>query len=394
MTTVCLLAFTTSYSAYEVYNKGGRGLTSVPTNIPSNTNYLYLADNKISHINPPRIRNLDELTRVSLDKNEFTTFPNLCNVGETLQTLSLDENIGLVEYPAERLECLVKLHQLSLNSMEMIALPDLGPVGDTLSILQMSQNQLTVELPWFEFCSDFTTLFWHTLRENNFTAIPDLSQLDSSLPSLIMGSNQITEIPPMTMAGFRRLYKIVFEHNQLSEFPDFCHLNASLVELSLGNNPLGGIREPARLTCLYKLKILDLASTELTEPLDLSPLGPILEEVWLQNNKLTELPVMNNMTLLRIFSVASNPNITYIPDDFFEGWLALSSLNLHGLKVTQVPNLKLVADTLKTLILSNTNIQNIGIQDLALLHQLTELQISELPIMVLPTACSSKGKCE
>ena len=181
VTTTFLLCLATSYSAYETYRKSNRGLTSVPTGIPSDTNHLCLPDNKISSINPPRISHLDELHRVTLNKNMFTTFSNLCKVGETLQQLFLDENKGLVEYPADRLECLVKLQTLSLSNVEMVTLPHLSPVGDTLQVLGMAQNQLTVELPWVEFFSDFTLLSWFALRENNFTAIPDLSPLASSL---------------------------------------------------------------------------------------------------------------------------------------------------------------------------------------------------------------------
>jgi hypothetical protein len=64
--------------------------------------------------------------------NDLTTFPNLCNIGATLEKLILEEN-KIADVNATYFDCLRRLNYLSLAMNQLTHFPDSSGPGGTLA---------------------------------------------------------------------------------------------------------------------------------------------------------------------------------------------------------------------------------------------------------------------
>ena len=174
------------------YERDDEDLTDIPRGIPADTTDLSLKSNHISTIDTNRIQHLDLLKTVDLTTNVFTSFPNLCNVGSTLKTLILKNNVGVITFQTAYLSCLDALIKLSLKSTGIDLFPDLSPIGAALAELFLNKNGLT-DISTNRL-APLTALWYLQLSEHSFVTILDFSLLASTLKNLYLYGNDISEV--------------------------------------------------------------------------------------------------------------------------------------------------------------------------------------------------------
>jgi Leucine-rich repeat (LRR) protein len=97
----------------QAYNGSYRNLTAVPGDISTTDTEITLQGNLITSLDTFPV--FPSLLGLDLAENLLATFPNVCSVGSTLQTLSLQKNM-ISDIDASRLDCLVMLQHLSVAS--------------------------------------------------------------------------------------------------------------------------------------------------------------------------------------------------------------------------------------------------------------------------------------
>nr|ABB21105.1 variable lymphocyte receptor A [Eptatretus stoutii] len=120
-----------------------KGLTAIPSNIPTDTDRLELGYNKLSSLPRTAFHNLKELTYLNLDTNKLQTLPP----GVFDQLVELDElhlNYNqLKSLPSGIFDKLTKLTDLTLDQNKLQSLPH--GVFDKLTLLEklsLNNNQL------------------------------------------------------------------------------------------------------------------------------------------------------------------------------------------------------------------------------------------------------------
>ena len=201
------------------------------------------------------------------------------------------------------------------------------------------------------------------LPGNNLVgAIPDALGNVSFLRKLDLGSrddqdyNSLSGAIPDTLGGLANLTVLDLDENRLNgRIPNELGNLAMLKALDLQANNLSGTipKELGRLSELRELMLGGSSNSNLTGPLDslgrLTKLqvldlenllieGPLpasfaqldsLDHIDLQNNRLTDVDVLGEMTGLRTILLGYNRGLTSIPD-IFDNLLDLTHLNLLG----------------------------------------------------------------
>nr|ABB21131.1 variable lymphocyte receptor A [Eptatretus stoutii] len=100
-----------------------KGLTAIPSNIPTDTDRLYLQGNKLSSLPHTAFHGLNKLTNLNLNYNELQTLP----VGVFDHLVSLDKLVlsdnQLKYLPPRVFDSLTKLTYLSLSQNKLQSLP-------------------------------------------------------------------------------------------------------------------------------------------------------------------------------------------------------------------------------------------------------------------------------
>nr|ABB21121.1 variable lymphocyte receptor A [Eptatretus stoutii] len=142
-----------------------KGLTAIPSHIPTDTDRLELGYNKLSSLPRTAFHHLSKLTYLSLSTNQLQTLPaGVFDQLKNLETLWLREN-QLQSLPEGVFDQLVELDELYLTSNKLKSLPP--RVFDSLTkltYLSLSNNQLkSVPEGAFNFLEKLTRL---QLEEN------------------------------------------------------------------------------------------------------------------------------------------------------------------------------------------------------------------------------------
>jgi Leucine-rich repeat (LRR) protein len=87
------------------------------------------------------------------------------------------------------------------------------------------------------------------------------------------------------------------------------------------------------------------------------------------------------------FSIQGNEQLHFIPDNYSQGWNSLSILTMADTGLYSLPLLSDVQDTLTKLDLSNTNIDNLSVEGMAVLRNLDTLSIKNIRSKRLPSTC-------
>nr|ABB59074.1 variable lymphocyte receptor A [Eptatretus stoutii] len=149
-----------------------KGLTAIPSNIPTDTDRLVLNYNKLRELEPTAFHGLNKLTNLDLQWNELQTLPtgvfdHLVN----LDYLSLSTN-ELKSLPSGIFDKLTKLTDLRLSSNKLQSLPN--GVFHNLPLLKelyLNDNQLE-RLPSgvFDKLTQLGTLY---LNDNQLRSVPN-----------------------------------------------------------------------------------------------------------------------------------------------------------------------------------------------------------------------------
>jgi internalin A len=145
-----------------------------------------------------------------------------------------------------------------------------------------------------------------SLTQNNLSSLDEISGL-TKLEALTINENKITQLPELI--NFKNLKSIDASNNTLSEAPDL-PVPSSLLYLNLSQNNLSSLPD---LSNQQNLTYLNLSGNSNIKVIPEFPELLKLEELHLYYCGLNEMPVIINLTNLKILNVAFN-NLKTLPD--------------------------------------------------------------------------------
>lgn len=215
------------------------------------------------------------------------------------------------------LESAVALEEIDISGN---AITDISPLRDlpNLRILKASQNQITD----LTAMGTLVTLTHLSLNSNGISSVSALSGLNQLL-YLSLTNNQIADLSGLsTLTALRELR---LGSNQIVNTDSLASLS-NLQYLSLLRNE---ITDPSALGTLTGLKELDLSHNRIDTVFGLSDLSEAtgLRMLWLQNNALTDIQPLAQLTQLR--NVAFPTLVYYVADPSNVPGLRLDFNNLN-----------------------------------------------------------------
>ncbi len=390
-----ILIHCTDVENATTYKMKNAKLASVPTDIPTNSNNIYLMYNLINHLDDnvfskyTKLRNLNlkknklaivnqksfegltEITSLDLQANLLTAFPNLTIISGSLTNLYLQNN-NISSLPGNLIESLQKLNDLNLGENYISGTFILPPLPD-LKILDMSSNDLNMIL----FIEPLPKLEVLKLNSNNISRTFILPHL-SNLKDLQIQDNNINIIPVNIVLNSTSLTIVYMHYNQIEMFPDLSTIGSSLIKLDFSYNIIQHIPS-AFLEGLTGLETVNLEHNKLNEFSDFGRFGGNLKYLYFSYNyvkhippaylegltKLKRLELQCNMIngtftfpslpSLRRFDVGDNP-INAIPVNDFNASHNITKINLSKTNMIVLPNITHLNDTLKHLYISKSKI--------------------------------------
>jgi hypothetical protein len=260
-------------------------LTSIPPDIPSDTQELSLrnnsiatvpdnvfadlsqlaqldlAVNKINYLSPSAFAGT-KLTKLDMSYNNLLAFPNLTVIGQSLVVLNFANNADMAgsSITPQCFQDLQKLTYLNLNAIKVPQyLPfksripllktlilqgtsmlnitsELQKLGD-LNELLLSEGSFTFPVSDVEFYGTTTkTLFLEDMQIRKFPYFPSLA---TKLTALCLDKNPLeSPIRPRSFHQFKVLTKLSMGGCGITTFPNVTALNATLQELYLNWNTI------------------------------------------------------------------------------------------------------------------------------------------------------------
>ena len=286
------------------------GLTHIPTsNITANTTELHLNNNSITAIALGDLSSITQLIILYLEDNEFTEFPYLCDVGDSLLELSMRGNRQLDSMPSTPLQCLHKITRLDLSKTGLREMPDLSPIGQSLENVYLQSLYLSTIDP--NKLVNLSVLRLLDLSLNEFTTIPDLSVIGASLQVLKLRKNKISVIAVNTWQDLSVMKVVHLESNSLTSFPDFGEASDTISDVYIDYNPITQINTQL-LFNMINLRKIGFEGENLPSLPDLSGMRGNLEVLRIESTRLTTLPSLHNMTQLLSLTITSCQYITQL----------------------------------------------------------------------------------
>ncbi|XP_072295351.1 podocan [Eucyclogobius newberryi] len=329
----------------------GAGLSEFPQGVSEHTLQLYLEDNMIKDISVEHVSHLQLLQTLNLQNN------GLCNNG-------LED---------EGLEMLEQLEFLYLANNNLTSAPKALP--HSLVSADFTSNELTRIYPYtFGYKPKLRSVYLHNNKLVD-TGLPDhMFNGSNNLEVLAMSSNFLTKVPRNLPSSLHQLH---LKSNKLREIPAGAFENLSnLRELHLQENVLSspGL-ELMAFSPLSSLEYLDLSSNNLS--VVPSGLPKSLLMLHLEKNSIHTIPAdsLSSLRSLEYLLIHNNKlRSRTIHPAAFQGLKKLHTLHMYNNLLERVP--RGVPRRAKTLMLLHNSISEIGRNDLALLHTLTELNLS------------------
>ncbi|XP_016299072.1 lumican-like [Sinocyclocheilus anshuiensis] len=219
-----------------------RGLTQLPSGLPSHTQYMFLQGNNITILGSRSLANATNLRWLILDRNQL-----------------LSEQLDNVLFSN-----LTRLVNLFINNNNLTRVPVGLPSG--IKQLRLAYNRI------------------EQISEGAFQNLDNLTLL-------LLQGNRLTTIEEGDLKGLGVLNLLDLSHNLLETFPK--HLPPSVQQLYLSNNSLTGLTENS-LHGFNSLRYLRLGHNKLrNEGLDRGAFHlTSLVELDLSYNQLTEIPTI------------------------------------------------------------------------------------------------------
>lgn len=327
------------------------GLTEFPSGLSDSTQLLSLENNRIHEVTVEHVSHLYLLETLNLQNNG----------------LSSD---GLEDEGLEMLEQLAFLYMAYNN---LTSAPKALP--HSLVNADFSSNELTRLYPYtFGYKPKLRSVYLHNNKLMDSGLPEHMFNGSQSLELLTMSSNLLREVPRNLPSSLHRLH---LKNNKLKGIPAGAFENLSnLRELHLQDNQLNS-KDLAQTAFseLTNLEYLDLSNNNLS--VVPSGLPKTLLLLHLEKNSIQSIPA-DSLSLLRHleYLLIHNNKLRSrsIHPNAFQGLKKLHTLHMYNNLLERVP--RGMPRRAKTLMLLHNSISEIGRNDLAFLHTLTELNLS------------------
>jgi len=339
----------------RVYKHLDGSLTSFPHNIPENVKEIKIGYSQIPIID--YIEPFSSLEILNFFQNNLTRFPDLSNVSTVLRRLRLASNDI---HEVKSIPPIIDLIYLDMSGNSLTDFPDIANLSSTLVELDLSLNHIRK----INIHPVMSALEIINLDHNSLVEFPDLENVSGTLKELSIVENAFTKID--ILVNLPKLSKLIIGGSRFSEFPDLCNLTSSLEELFLKKSMVDSVS--------YLPKMLKLKSLKL------------------RKNQLSELPNIANLSLTLIaLDVSYNQivRISYVPK-----MKLLENVNFNGNLLTEFPDLSNIGTTLRRLEVANNNISYIPEERALSLKMLNYLDLSENPMVLLPSFCHLNNTLE
>uniref|UniRef100_A0A8C3TTV7 Chondroadherin-like protein n=1 Tax=Catharus ustulatus TaxID=91951 RepID=A0A8C3TTV7_CATUS len=263
-----------------------RNLQEIPRDFPEDTRLLDLRRNPFRTVPPDAFPGLKELVSLHLQRCSIRVLhPGALRGLESLVYLYLTDN-HLSTLAAAAFEGAPQLAYLDLDHNAFTRVP--------AGIFRLLPNLISLHL--------------------QHNAIGELAEGDLAgargLRWLYLAGNAIRHIAPAALAPIRMLEKLQLEGNLLSEVPTAALWGLpALSELKLSRNPIKHIGDSVFLPVASSLQhlYLDNMGLEWISPHAFTGLGPKIRSLYLESNKMSNIPDMSNFTGLEILNLQDVP---------------------------------------------------------------------------------------
>ncbi|XP_035689883.1 leucine-rich repeat-containing protein 15-like [Branchiostoma floridae] len=413
----------------------GDNITEIPKHIPIDTRSLDIRLTSITTIKRGDFLFLLNLRDLSLENNKITSIEEGAFEGlEKMTLLSVNNNRNL---SLSRISPNIFRHLPNLtyfygqnNSLDIISSDLFKKSNHVLQILMDHSGIANLEPRCF---ANLTRLSMLDLSNNNIKSIgKDVFLGSSKLQSLFLGSNNLVHIDQGAFHTQGLLQFLTLDHNLLESIDGVFEGLGLMVSLTLSNNAIRVIKN-GTFKDLRSLHTFDISSNNLEETQsalqDLGDLAqinlshnrltklslkgmPYLSDVWVNNNRLTEVPSdMNDLKQVYTMDISSNPIQTLAPSPFkdLRSLLKLDISNITALKNRDLDEYLLagldnlielwlerndLAPIPKTALCTVSQIQILNLNqnglnsthkdDLACLRKLTKLQLAKNLLTKIP----------
>ncbi|XP_035682256.1 relaxin receptor 1-like isoform X1 [Branchiostoma floridae] len=218
----------------------GKGLHTVPTDIPTNTTKLYVQDNNITVVMNESFINYTKLVSLNLQRNNIRVIQRSAFKGlRNLQKLYLNYNLleTLEPFTFKDMKTLTWLY---LDDNRITTLQHQTFFGlQSLFWLDLRENRIS-HLRGEAFCEDMPSLRWMELDQNRIQRLcPEMFAGCANLTILRLRNNSITSITRRALDTLTGLEDLDLSWNQVSVIPDDAFKNMQmLLSLNLSMNPI------------------------------------------------------------------------------------------------------------------------------------------------------------
>ncbi|KAH8384769.1 hypothetical protein KR093_007889 [Drosophila rubida] len=302
-------------------------LERVPA-LPNYVQTLHLAGNKLNDSTVLAIRNLTELLKLTLKRNQLDVMPMFVGL-VSLRQLNLAHN-RIQRISSQALALLPKLKSLDLSKNQLHSVEaNMFVRPNRLAHLILNANEIgSVDEHAFAMLGNLTDL---ELSNNRLSSLPvGVFKNLTRLKKLSLNYNQL-EIHWSTFRGLLSLQKLQLKANNIRKMQDgIFHVMRNIESIELDHNGISSLSRQG-LFNLTKLHHLSLSNNSITHiELDTWEFTQSLESLDLSHNYISEFKPQHLDCLKRLkqLNLAHN-NLQYLQENTFDCVKNLEELNLR-----------------------------------------------------------------
>ncbi|KAM7341810.1 leucine-rich repeats and immunoglobulin-like domains protein lambik isoform 1-T7 [Cochliomyia hominivorax] len=297
---------------------------------------LILTHNRIQKISSEALAALPKLKVLDLSKNylhtvESSYFPKPNRLAHLV--LNGNEIASISENAFENLSDLI---DLELNNNRLTLLPA-GVFEHLTKLRKLSLNYNHLEINWSTF-RGLTSLQKLFLKSNNIRALQDgVFYVMTAIETIELDHNYISSLSRQGLFNLTKLHHLSLSNNSISRIElDTWEFTQSLITLDLSHNNISEFK-PQHLDCLQRLKHLNLGHNKIQYLMENTfDCVKNLEDLNLRRNKLSWIiedpgasPPFKALRKLKKLDLYGN-NLKQINTKSLSGLVNLESLNLGG----------------------------------------------------------------
>ncbi|XP_023292527.2 leucine-rich repeats and immunoglobulin-like domains protein 3 [Lucilia cuprina] len=363
----------------DYFDCGKKHLDRVPP-LPGYVQIIDFIGNKLNDTTVLQIKNLPELNKLVLKRNQLETVPKFVGLS-SLKQLSLAHN-RIQKISAEALAALPKLKALDLSKNYLHTVEaSYFPTANRLAHLILNGNEIaSISETAFANLADLLDL---ELNNNRLTLLPaGVFENLSKLRKLSLNYNHL-EINWSTFRGLVSLQKLFLKSNNIRALQDgVFHVMTAIETIELDHNYISSLSRQG-LFNLTKLHHLSLSNNSISRiELDTWEFTQSLITLDLSHNNITEFKPQHLDCLQRLKHLNLGHNkIQYLMENTFDCVKNLEDLNLRRNKLSWIiedpgaaPPFKALRK-LKKLDLYGNNLKQINTKSLSGLSNLESLNL-------------------